>query len=112
MDEKEFLCYLQSPLCFCRIVQFKRNPEYNFKVMSEIDHNKKHTEIDSVLWFGPDFKDATKRMDYGFEMNRNWPKNSVDFNTRFKFPYMVRHIFFLFFFCKCCPKYTCIDKDR
>lgn len=71
----------------------KRNPELNLKFLSEIDHNRKHTEIDSDIWYGNDFKNNDKHIEMRFEMNRQLKKLmdvSADIQTRVKIPELVR----------------------
>lgn len=79
--------------CF-RNLEVKRNPELNLKLLSEISHNTKHTEIDGDLWYGPDFKNEEKHAEIRFEMNRNIKSlmdASADIQTRVRVPELVNN---------------------
>ncbi|XP_045158693.2 uncharacterized protein LOC123524511 [Mercenaria mercenaria] len=67
----------------------KRNPEFNMKILSDLSHNKKHTEINGDIWYGADFKNDDKHIDMRLEMNRNLKSlmaASADIQTRVRVP--------------------------
>lgn len=64
------------------------------KVLSDISHNKKHTEFAGDIWYGPNFKDESKHIDMRFEMNRvlkSIMNASADIQTRIRVPALVRN---------------------
>ena len=66
----------------------KRNPEYNLKMLAEVDHSNKNTQLDFDAMYGPDFSDDSKRVDLAFRSNHNSP-HDIDFNSRVRFPALV-----------------------
>ena len=71
----------------------KRNPELNLKLLGNVNHNKKHTDIDLDVRYGANVKDESRHIDMAFEVNRNMKsvmQAQGDIMTRFRFPGMVR----------------------
>lgn len=47
---------------FYRNFKVKKNPDYNMDVVLDLDHKKRHSEVELDLKYGPDPKDKTKKI--------------------------------------------------
>ncbi|KAK3581896.1 hypothetical protein CHS0354_024209 [Potamilus streckersoni] len=72
---------------FLRNLNVKKNPEFNFKALVEMNHNYKHSEFDADINYGPDFKDPNRSIEMSAQLNRDikgWASASVDGSLNFK----------------------------
>ena len=64
----------------------KRNPELNLKMIGNVNHNKKHSEVDLDVRYGADFKDDEKQIALSASMDRvikSWAAASASVNAQF-----------------------------
>ena len=64
----------------------KRNPEMNLKMIGNVNHNKKHSEVDLDVRYGADFKDGDKQIALSASMDRvikSWAAASAFVNAQF-----------------------------
>ena len=58
----------------------------NVKLVGNINHNKKHSEVDLDVRYGADFKDEEKHIDLSASMDRaikSWSSASAAMNAQF-----------------------------
>lgn len=74
--------------CFCtfsRNMESKRNPDYNLKVMGNINHNWKSSGIDMDISYGKDFKNKENQIGLTAALTRSlksWTFASLSFNSK------------------------------
>ena len=94
--------HVRSSILICRSLAVKRNPELNVKLVGNINHNKKHSEVDLDVRYGADFKDEEKHIDLSASMDRaikSWSSASAAMNAQFsmgKVFYLIIALFSLF----------------
>ena len=57
------------------------------KMLANLDHSKKHSQIDAEISYGPNAKDANKQISLLVSLDkaiRNWSKASAEFNAQFR----------------------------
>ena len=60
----------------------KKSPELNFKLVGNVNHNKKHSEIDADIKYGADLKDQNKQISVAASLDRalkSWSVASAAF---------------------------------
>jgi len=77
---------------FFRNIAFKKNPEYNLLIVSDLEHSAKHSQADLDLYYGPDSKDESKHIDLSVYMARKFPsydKGTGELRARLRIPALV-----------------------
>ena len=70
-----------------RFYTSKKNPTTNFKILSNLNHNEKHSEVDADLSYGSDPKDVNKQVSVKASLDRqimSWSAASVTFIGEYK----------------------------
>ena len=85
-------------LSLFRNLAVKQNPELNFKLTGNVNHNSKRSEIDVDVSYGPDFKDDDKQISLSASMNRNIKSltyASASFNGNFMMGKIIKNVWIM-----------------
>ena len=69
----------------CRNAESKKNPDLNFKLITNVNHNKRSSGFDANINYGPNFKDAEKQITVDGNLDRrikSWSMAAVDFSGK------------------------------
>lgn len=70
--------------CF-RNAESKKNSDLNFKLITNVNHNKRTSGFDASINYGPNFKDADKQIIVDGKLDRrikSWSMAAVDFSGK------------------------------